>query len=109
MLAYPVLSAVPQEFIFCSFFFARFATLFPSTKVMIAVSAIVFAYAHILYINPVAPTLSLIGGYIFASTYAKYKSLALISIEHALYGNALFTVGLGWYFFGGAVRSAPPM
>lgn len=104
MLLYPLLSALPQEFIFCTFFFARYACFFKTEKSMIWASAIVFAYAHILFINPVAPVLSLVAGYFFASTYAKYKSLALVTIEHALYGNMIFTLGLGYYFWGGSVR-----
>ena len=43
-------------------------------------------------------------GLIFASTYAKSKSLALVTIEHGLYGNFLFFIGLGWYFYGGAIN-----
>ena len=66
-----------------------------------AAVTIIFAYVHIIFINPVAPLLTLIGGYFFTSTYAKHKSLALVTIEHALYGNMLFTLGLGWYFWGG--------
>jgi hypothetical protein len=104
MLFYPLLSALQQEFIFCTFFFVRYAMLFPKERTMIWVSTIVFAYAHILFINPVAPTLSLIAGYFFATTYAKHRSLALVTIEHALYGNMIFTLGLGWYFWGGALR-----
>lgn len=100
---YPVFSALPQELVFCSFFFARYAPFFGDGRVMIWASAIVFAYAHVLYINPVAPTLSLLGGLIFALTYQKTKSLALVTIEHGLYGNSLFLIGLGWYFYGGAV------
>jgi hypothetical protein len=103
MLAYPVLSALPQEFIFCSFLFTRYKSLFGDGKLMILISAVTFAYAHCLYINPVAPTLSLLGGIIFAATYAKTKSLALVTIEHGLYGNSLFIIGLGWYFYSGAV------
>lgn len=102
---YPVLSALPQEFIFCSFFFKRYETFFQNKTAMIIASAVVFAFAHILFINPVAPTLSLIGGLIFASTFAKTQSLALVTIEHALYGNFLFMIGLGWYFYGGAVAT----
>ena len=41
---------------------------------------------------------------IFASTYSKTKSLALVTIEHGLYGISLFLIGLGWYFYGGAVH-----
>jgi membrane protease YdiL (CAAX protease family) len=100
---YPVFSALPQEFIFCSFFFLRYARYFGSGRGMIASSTIIFAYVHVLYINPVAPTLSLIGGYIFAQTFMKSKSLALVTIEHGLYGNMLFLTGLGWYFYSGGV------
>lgn len=103
MVMYPILSALPQEFIFCSFFFERYKPFFGAALPMVAASTIIFAYAHILYINPVAPTLSLVGGLIFALTYLKTKSLALVTIEHGLYGNYLFLVGLGWYFHGGSV------
>jgi membrane protease YdiL (CAAX protease family) len=101
---YPLFSALPQEFIFCSFFFARFAPFFGKAKGMVWASAIIFAYAHILYLNPVAPVLSLLGGLIFASTYLKSKSLALVTLEHGLYGISLFVTGLGWYFYSGAVN-----
>lgn len=104
-IAYPIFSALPQEFIFCSFFFRRYAAFFPSDRARIIASAITFAYAHVLFINWVAPLLSLIAGYIFAQTYARTRSLALVTIEHGLYGNYLFMVGLGWYFFGGAVAA----
>lgn len=100
---YPILSALPQELIFCSFFFHRYAPFFRHKTTRIIMSAVVFAYAHVLYINAIAPTLSFIGGLIFAQTYAKTRSLALVTIEHSLYGNALFLVGLGWYFYSGAV------
>ena len=101
--AYPVLSALPQEFIFCSYFFERYRRLFGRGASMIIASAVVFAYAHCLYLNPVAPALSLLGGFIFATTYYKTQSLALVTIEHGLYGNILFILGLGHYFYGGAV------
>ncbi len=102
-LLYPVLSALPQEFIYCSFFFRRYGHIFKSNWAMVWASALLFAYAHCLYINPVAPGLGVIAGLIFASTYVKTRSLALVSIEHGLYGNALFFIGLGYYFFSGAV------
>jgi len=102
-IMYPLLSALPQEFIFCSFFFKRYAPFFTTERAKIVASAIVFAYAHVLFINWVAPLLSLIAGLIFAMTYSRTKSLALVTIEHGLYGNVLFLVGLGWYFYGGAV------
>ncbi len=103
IVLYPVFSALPQEFIFCTFFFERYKPFFPTANARVLASAIVFGYAHVLFINPVAPVLSFIAGLIFASTFAKTKSLALVTIEHSLYGVALFVVGLGWYFWGGAL------
>lgn len=103
LVLYPLISALPQEIIFCTFFFKRYETFFGSGKKMVLFSALVFAYAHCLYINPVAPALSLMGGLIFASTYLKTKSLALVTIEHGLYGNFLFLIGLGYYFYRGNV------
>lgn len=104
MVMYPLLSAAPQEFIFCTWFFARFKYLFSNEKTLLTAATIIFACTHILYINWVAPILSLFGGYFFAQTYIKTKSLALVSIEHALYGNLIFTIGLGYFFFGGRVN-----
>lgn len=100
---YPIISALPQEFIFCSFFFRRYRPFFGTGYKMVLASAVIFAYAHILYLNPIAPALSLLGGLIFAETYRRTHSLALVTFEHGLYGNALFVIGLGWYFYGGAV------
>ena len=70
---------------------------------MIIMCAMVFCFAHIFVINWIAPLLGIFGGYIFASTYKKTKSLLIVSIEHALYGNTIFFLGLGWFFWGGSV------
>ena len=101
-LVYPVLSALPQEFIFTTFFFNRYADIIPE-KLQILTSAMIFTYAHVLFINFIAPFLSLFGGLIFANTYKKTNSLALVTFEHSLYGNSLFFMGLGYYFWGGSV------
>jgi membrane protease YdiL (CAAX protease family) len=103
MVLYPLISALPQEFIFCSFFFKRYERFFGGGTRMVVASAIVFAYAHVLFINPIAPTLGFLGGLLFAYTFRKTQSLALVTIEHGLYGNALFLIGLGWYFYTGNV------
>lgn len=103
VLAYTGFSALPQEFIFCAYFFRRYGLFFGTGLKMMIASAMVFAYAHVLFINWVAPTLSLAAGIIFAHTYYKTRSLALVTLEHGLYGGWLFIVGLGWYFYGGAV------
>ena len=104
MIFYPFFSALPQEFIFCKFFFARYKSFFGEKTLMVAMSSLAFCLAHILFINWVAPVLGLVGGIIFAGTYKKTKSLLMVSIEHSLYGDTLFFIGLGWFFWGGSVN-----
>lgn len=96
--AYPLLSAFPQELIFCSFFFHRYKMFFKSDNARIIASAIVFGYAHMLYLHWIPPVFSGVAGLIFAQTYAKTRSLALVTIEHSLYGIMLFVSGLGIFF-----------
>lgn len=103
LLFYPVLSALPQELIFRVFIFHRYRCLFPNPWQLALVSAAVFALAHLVLGNWVAPLLSLAGGLLFAYTYARTGSLALVTLEHGLWGNWLFTLGLGAYFYGGHI------
>lgn len=104
MLLYPVLSAIPQEIIYRSFFFERYEGIVKSRSLLITLSAVGFGLSHIMMENLVAPLLSIIGGYIFADSYACHRSLKWVSIEHALYGCVLFTIGLGWFFYYGNWR-----
>jgi CAAX amino terminal protease family. len=104
MILYPIFSALPQEFIFCKFFFYRYKSIFKSNNNLVISSALFFAITHILFLNFIAPILSFIGGLLFANTYNKHRSLLLVSIEHGLYGNTLFFIGLGWYFWGGSIN-----
>lgn len=103
VIAYPLLSALPQEYIFCSFFMKRYGVFIPSFWGKIILSALVFGYAHMLFINWVAPVFSFFGGLVFAYTYLKTKSLALVTIEHSLYGNSIFLAGIGYYFYSGGI------
>lgn len=104
MLFYPLLSVVPQELIFRSFFFRRYGKIMSPAALHIA-SALAFGWVHIILRNWIAVSLSAIGGYMFARNYARNNSLALVCLEHALYGCYIFTIGLGFYFYHGtAVR-----
>ena len=105
MIAYPLLSVYPQEVIYRGLFYQRYAPAFGSTKVAIVVNALFFGWGHIIFRNPVAIGLTLIGGAIFSLTYIRSRSLLASSIEHSLYGCLLFTIGLGWYFIGGSVAA----
>lgn len=99
MLMYPVWSVIPQELIYRTFFFYRYKSLFPNSVSMIISSSIAFAFMHIIFENWVAIIFSLIAGVILSIIYYKHKSLLGISIEHAIYGNLVFTTGLGTFFY----------
>lgn len=98
---YPVLSALPQELLYRAFFFQRYRRLFPGERALGWASAAAFAYLHIVFLNPVAPLLTLPAGLIFADTYRRSGSLPAVAIEHAIYGNLVFTLGLGEFFYRG--------
>lgn len=102
MFFYPMISVIPQEFIFRTYFFERYKALFPTHNAMVTASALAFGFAHIVLQNWVAVVLTTVGGFYFASTYRKRRSMALVWAEHAIYGCFLFTIGLGTYFYSGA-------
>lgn len=102
MLLYPLLSVWPQEIIYRSFLYYRYKSIFPSERAYIAASAIAFSFMHVMFLNPVALIMTLAGGYLFASDFARHRSLGLACLEHALYGCVIFTVGLGQFFYSGA-------
>jgi uncharacterized protein len=105
MLLYPLLSVIPQEVIYRLFFHHRYAPLFPTTLIMMLASGFSFGHAHLLFGNWVAYVLSIAGGLLFASTYLKTRNLLLTMLEHALYGQLIFTVGLGTLFYSGAITA----
>jgi uncharacterized protein len=98
MVGYPLLSVYPQGIIYRAFFFERYQALFPSLWLMVLMSALAFAYVHIVFRNWIAIALTIPGGFLFAIRYAHTGSLFISSFEHALYGCWLFTVGLGKWF-----------
>lgn len=99
MVVYPVLSALPQEFIYRTYFFHRYGSLTSLRYSTLILSALAFAFLHIVYDNWWAVGLSFIAGLLFGSTYARTKSLFWVTVEHTLYGWLIFTLGFGTYFY----------
>jgi membrane protease YdiL (CAAX protease family) len=100
MLLYPFISAFVQEILFRNYFFNRYESLFKGhLHLFVFVNALLFAYVHIIFDNWIAVIFTFFGGLLFAQTYLKTRSTLLTSIEHSLYGNTLYTLGLGHYFF----------
>ncbi|WP_207222705.1 CPBP family intramembrane glutamic endopeptidase [Herbihabitans rhizosphaerae] len=101
MVLYPLLSVYPQEMIFRAFLFHRYKPLFGTGAPVVAASAISFGFAHVIFGNWVSVGLTLIGGLIFAARYRKTGSVLVASVEHALYGCLVFTIGLGEFVYHG--------
>lgn len=95
LFIYSFFSVYPQELIYRTFFFQRYESLFRSNLVFILVNAAVFSLAHIFFKSTLVMFLTFTGGILFALTFKKTKSTLLVSIEHAIYGCWLFTVGMG--------------
>ena len=95
VVIYSVTSVYPQELIYRTFFDARYKVFFTRHWLFILVNGLVFSFAHIIFWNPLVLCFTFIGGLFFAITYDKTKSTLLVSIEHAIYGSWLFTVGMG--------------
>ena len=103
LLLYPVLSVIPQELIFRTYFFHRYKHIMPKKSMRIIVSATVFALAHIVYANLIAVFLAFLGGLLFSYTYAQSRSTFVCVIEHSLWGIWMFTLGIGSYLDSGAL------
>ncbi len=103
MILYPIVSVIPQELIYRGLFFHRYRALFPSDGVAIAANALAFGLGHALYANPVAIGLTILSGGVFGWIYVKTGSFPLVCVLHALAGQLIFTLGLGVFFYHGAV------
>ena len=101
--ALPDLLGLSQELIFRTFFFHRYRRLFGPVGLVVA-SGIAFGVAHLFFNNWIAPVMTTVGGMLFALTYRQSRSTLQACLEHALWGDFLFTIGLGWYFYGGSIQ-----
>jgi membrane protease YdiL (CAAX protease family) len=100
LLVYPLLSVYPQEIVYRAFFAHRYAPLLPLEAGRVVASAALFAFGHVFFPRPwIAMSLTFFGGLLFAYRYEESHSLLLVSIEHAVFGQLLFTIGLGRYFY----------
>jgi membrane protease YdiL (CAAX protease family) len=101
MLLYPLLSVYPQELLYRAYFFHRYQPLFGSGWGMLLASALAFGFVHIIFGNWLAVALCVMGGLLFSLTYQSSESLVLTCLDHAIFGNFIFTIGLGRFFYHG--------
>ena len=101
MIAYPVFSVYAQELLWRTFFFHRYAPILSDRFLWVA-SGLLFGFMHVVFRHWIAVAATLVGGFFFAWSYRRHRSLAAVCVEHALFGCLLFTIGLGTYFYSGA-------
>lgn len=102
MVIYPLVSVTTQEIMFRLFFYGRYRALFgDNAHAAILVNGVLFAFVHIIFQSWVTIVISLLGGVLFAWRYETTRSFWAVCLEHALWGNLLFTLGMGQYFYTG--------
>ena len=102
MLLYPLLSALPQELVFRALFFRRYGGLFDGRRAAVAVNALGFGLAHLMFWNWVTAAMTVAGGLIFARAYLRHGFPQAVLL-HAVAGGIVFTSGLGVFFYHGAI------
>ena len=99
-VAYPLCSVLPQGILYRALWEKRYAAGLPRTASLV-LGAALFAWAHIVFHNVWACAFTFVGRLFFLSTYRRTGSLLFSGIEHALYGDFLFTIGWGMFFYEG--------
>lgn len=95
---YLLASVIPQELLYRTFFVKRYQTIFSNETALIITNALLFSLGHIWFKSAIVLAFTFIGGILFIKTYLHSKSIIIVTIEHALYGIWLYTVGYGALF-----------
>lgn len=105
MVLYPLISVTAQELIYRVFFFHRYRPLFVHDgQAVIMLNAVLFSFGHIIFGTLPSLVISFFGGLLFAWRYEHTRSFWAVVIEHALYGNLIFSLGLGRHFYTGVAN-----
>jgi membrane protease YdiL (CAAX protease family) len=101
---YPLFSALPQEVVFRPLFFRRYGDILPDGLWgRLALNAVLFSWAHLMYWNWIVLAMTFFGGLAFAYAYEARRNFPEAVILHAISGNIVFALGLGLYFYSGNV------
>ncbi|MGA3160017.1 MAG: CPBP family intramembrane glutamic endopeptidase [Terracidiphilus sp.] len=98
-----------QQLLMQCFFLARLLRLLPNPKLAVAVTALIFAAAHLP--NPILAPLTLLWGLAACLLFLRYRNLYTLAIAHAILGVTLtitvpaavhhnMRVGLGYLTYG---------
>ena len=100
---YPLVSALPQEIVFRPLFFRRYVGILPRGRGIMLANAAIFSLAHLMYWSWIVAAMTFAGGLVFAWAYEEKRSFPLAFALHSVAGVALFTAGMGVYFYSGNV------
>ncbi len=95
LMIYAFFSVFTQELLYRRYFFNRYQSLIQNKNLLFFINVICFSLCHIFLHTTWVLIATAIGGALFAYTYKKEKSLFWTCVEHALYGNILFSIGIG--------------
>ena len=104
MALYPVLSVYPQGILYRGLYYARYAALFRGERAQWLAGAAAFSLAHAVFANGWALGLTFLGGLLINRAYRKSGSLMAANLEHAVYGQLVFTCGWGRFLYDGTLR-----
>jgi hypothetical protein len=104
MLLYPIFSVIPQSIIYRAFFCHRYSVLFGQGVLLIVMAAFAFGLAHLVFRHWLPVAITLAGGALLVWRYRSSGSMLTSALEHAMYGDMLFTLGLGMFFYHGSQR-----
>lgn len=99
IIFYPIWSAFTQEVIYRGFFYFRYQKLISNTKLFALLNGVLFGFLHIIFKNWIAVLGAAVIGVVWAYSYSKHRSILVVSLEHAIVGDFIFTIGLGYYFY----------
>ena len=103
LFLYPLFSVLPQELIYRVYIFEVHKSLLASPLVALLVSSALFAWVHIVFAGWLAVAACMLAGlalgYNYIGNRSKKGAIWALILEHSLYGQMIFTLGLGQYFY----------
>ncbi|ABB23632.1 CPBP family intramembrane glutamic endopeptidase [Pelodictyon luteolum] len=92
---YILISSPVQEFLFRSFLFAEMQRCgIGSPLLQVMISAVLFAFLHAVYLDPLTGLLSFAAGIMWSIIYQRIPNLAGVSLSHAIIGIMAIMSGI---------------
>ena len=93
-LFFVLVSAPAQEFLYRSFLFAELMRHGLPSGLLIIVSALLFAWMHVIYKDPLTLAFTFVAGLIFGAVFLKTRSFCAVALSHAALGVVAIYLGV---------------